>query len=157
MNGIDKFVREAMPIQEEERASGKPAAKARLILKPSSTSGWDSTPMKQRQCIDIEIHASKDPRCFQVRRTEKKVPTLREPELFSEIPVPSSNPRAFRKYNQSCISIQCTVTRRFHRVFLSRRKRKRIEVNSESWFDSWRSQSQHRQTCCVLHCCEFDG
>ena len=28
MNGIDKFVREAMPIQEEEEASGKPAAKA---------------------------------------------------------------------------------------------------------------------------------
>ena len=36
----DKFVREAMLIQEEETASGKPAAKARPILKPSSTSGW---------------------------------------------------------------------------------------------------------------------
>ena len=33
VNGIDKFVREAMPIQEEEKASGKPAAKARPILK----------------------------------------------------------------------------------------------------------------------------
>ena len=43
MNGIDKFVREAMPIQEEEKASGKPAAKARPILKPSSTSEWDFT------------------------------------------------------------------------------------------------------------------
>ena len=40
VNGIDKFVREAMPIQEEEKASGTPAAKARPILKPSSTSGW---------------------------------------------------------------------------------------------------------------------
>ena len=39
MNGIDKFVREAMPIQEEEKASRKPAANARPILKPSSTSG----------------------------------------------------------------------------------------------------------------------
>ena len=39
VNGIDKFVREAMPIEEEEQASGKPAAKARPILKPSSTSG----------------------------------------------------------------------------------------------------------------------
>ena len=52
---------------------------------------------------------------------------------------------------------KCTVTRRFHRVYLSRRKRKRIEVNSKSWFDSPRSQSQNRQTTCVLHCCESDG
>ena len=36
VNGIDKFVREAMPIQEEERASEKPASKARPKLKPSS-------------------------------------------------------------------------------------------------------------------------
>ena len=36
VNGIDKFVREAMPIQEEEKGSEKPAAKARPILKPSS-------------------------------------------------------------------------------------------------------------------------
>ena len=40
VNGIDKFVREAMPIQEEEKDSGKFAAKARPILKPSSTSFW---------------------------------------------------------------------------------------------------------------------
>ena len=33
VNGIDKFVREAMPIHEKEKASGKPAAKAR-------PSGW---------------------------------------------------------------------------------------------------------------------
>ena len=44
-NGIDKFVREAMPIQEEEKASGRPAAKARPKLKPSPTSGGDSTLM----------------------------------------------------------------------------------------------------------------
>ena len=30
-----------MPIQEEERASGKPAAKARPILRPSTTSNWN--------------------------------------------------------------------------------------------------------------------
>ena len=41
VKGIDKFIREAMPIQEEEKASVKPAAKARPILKPSSTSGWE--------------------------------------------------------------------------------------------------------------------
>ena len=60
-------------------------------------------------------------------RTEEKVPILRETESVSEIPVPWSNPRTFSKYNQSCIARQCSVTRRFHRVF-SRRKRKRIEV-----------------------------
>ena len=35
VSGIDKFVREAMPIQEEEKASGEPAAKARQIVKSS--------------------------------------------------------------------------------------------------------------------------
>ena len=40
------------------------------------------------------------------------MPILREPELISEIPVPSSQPRTFGKYNQSCIARQCTVTRR---------------------------------------------
>ena len=39
-------------------------------------------------------------------------------------------------------------------VHLSRRKQKRIEVNSESWLESRRSQSQNRQTSCVLHCCD---
>ena len=37
-------------------------------------------------------------------KTEEKVSILREPELFSEIHVPSSNPRKLRKYNQSCIA-----------------------------------------------------
>ena len=68
VNRIDKFVREAMPIQEEEKASGKPAAEARPILKFSPTSGWDFTPMEQRQWIDIEIQESKDPYCFEVSK-----------------------------------------------------------------------------------------
>ena len=66
MNGIDKYVREAMPMQEEEKAPGKPAAKARPLLKPSSTSGWDLTPVEQRQWIDMETQESKDPYCFQM-------------------------------------------------------------------------------------------
>ena len=33
VNGVDKFVREATPIQEEEKASEKPNAKARPILR----------------------------------------------------------------------------------------------------------------------------
>ena len=68
VNGIDKFVREAMPIQEEEKASGKPAAKARPLLKSPSSSGWDFTPIEHRQWIDIETLESKDPYCFQVSK-----------------------------------------------------------------------------------------
>ena len=56
-------------------------------------------------------------------RTEEKLSILLETDPFSEIPVPSTNPRTFRKYNHSCIARQCTVTRRFYRVlYLSRRK-----------------------------------
>ena len=65
VDGIDKFVKEAMPIQEEEKASVKPAATTRPIVKPSSTSGWD---FKQRQWIVIEKQESKDPYCFQVSK-----------------------------------------------------------------------------------------
>ena len=68
MSGIDKFAREAMPIQEEEKASGKPAAKARPTLKPSSTSDMNFTQMEQRQWIDIEIQESNDPLCFQMSK-----------------------------------------------------------------------------------------
>ena len=57
-----------MPIKEEVKASGKPVAKARPILKPSSTSGWDSAPVEGRQWIVIEIQESKDPHCFQVSK-----------------------------------------------------------------------------------------
>ena len=49
MNGIDKFVRETMPIQEEENATEKPAAKARPTLKPSSISDVDFLPIGQKK------------------------------------------------------------------------------------------------------------
>ena len=65
-------------------------------------------------------------------RTEEKVSILYEPELSSEIPVLSSNPRTFRKYNQSCIARQCTVTRRFYRVFFNTSEtEKSCEVNRD--------------------------
>ena len=67
VNGIDKFDREAMQEQEEENALEKPAAKARPTLKPSS-SGWDFTPIEQRQWIDIETQESNDFYCFQVSK-----------------------------------------------------------------------------------------
>ena len=62
-----------MPIQEEENASGKPAAKARPILKPSSTSGWVFTPIDQRQWIDIETQESNDPPVFKCREADGAV------------------------------------------------------------------------------------
>ena len=43
-----------MPIQEEEKASGKPAAKARPILKPSSISDVNFISVEHRKWIDIE-------------------------------------------------------------------------------------------------------
>ena len=67
MNGIDKFVRDAMPIQEEEKASGKPAAKetnTEVVINK-----WlRFAPIKQRPWIDIETQESKDPYCFQVSK-----------------------------------------------------------------------------------------
>ena len=69
VNGIDKFVREAMPIHEEENASGKPAAKARPILKPSSTSDVNFTPVGQRKWMDIETQESNDPVAFKCRNS----------------------------------------------------------------------------------------
>ena len=86
-----------------------------------------------------------------------------KPDDPGRLLVPSSNSRSFRKSSfwkcsyRSCIARQCTVTRRFHRVCLSRRKGKRIEVKSELWFDSRRSQSQNRQICCILHRRGSDG
>ena len=81
VNSIDKFLREAMPIQEEEKTSGKPGAKAKPILKPSSTSGWDSTLVEQRQWIDFEVPESKDPYCFQVSKFITRL--LRHREQFN--------------------------------------------------------------------------
>ena len=52
VNGVDKFVRKAMPIQEEEKTSGKPAAKARPIFKSSATSDVTFIPIGRRKWID---------------------------------------------------------------------------------------------------------
>ena len=68
MNGIDKFVREAMLIQEEKKASGKTAAKARPLLKPTSISGWSFILIGQRKWIDIETQESNEPCCFHVSK-----------------------------------------------------------------------------------------
>ena len=58
-----------MPIQEEEKASEKPAEKARPIFKNlhqqvvGTVFLWNTD-----KWIDIEIHESKDPYCFQVSK-----------------------------------------------------------------------------------------
>ena len=225
VNGIDKFVRGAMPMQEEEKASEKPAAKASPTLKPSSIGGWDFTPIEQRQWIDIETQESSDPYCFEMskfitrflRHSQKvyreadgafhydqvigecKKKQSDNTECWSDgmkkdfINAPywsieewisvlakgggdkirfqyCLNPnyphqflylRAIQGLSgrtiKSCIARQCAVTRRFYRVYLSRRKWKRIEVNCEPWFDSRKSQFQNGQTSCILHYCESDG
>ena len=68
VSGVEKYVRETMPIQEEERASGRPAAKARPMLKPSSTSNPNPIPMRERKWIDIEVRKSRDHYCFQMSK-----------------------------------------------------------------------------------------
>ena len=49
-----------MPTQEEEEASGRPAAKAEPILKPALTSNPNFIPMKDRRWIDLEVQKSKE-------------------------------------------------------------------------------------------------
>ena len=216
VNGIDKFVREAVPIQEEEKASEKPAAKARPILKPSSTSDWDFTPVEQRQWIDKEIQESKDPHCFQVSkfitrllRHSKQVNREEEAgvhhhQVVDECKKKLSDDTVYwsdemkkqltnvpywsidkwisvlakgggqKERFQYCVNLDCPqkflylraiqghsgrkinlalqdnvlLTDGFYRVCISRRKRKRIEVNSEPRFDSKRNQSEKGQTSC---------
>ena len=66
VSGVEKYVREAMPIQEGEEASGRTAAKAKPILKPSSTSNPNFILMKERKSIDIGVQRSWGPYCFQM-------------------------------------------------------------------------------------------
>ena len=47
---------------------GRTAAKAKPILKPSSTSNPNSIPMKGRRWIDIEVQLSKDQSCYQMSK-----------------------------------------------------------------------------------------
>ena len=90
VNGIDKLIREAMPIEEEEKASGKPAAKARPITKPSSTSCWDFTLVEQRQWIAMGTQESNDPYCFQVSKfitdtVKKFIEKLMEQSIITKL------------------------------------------------------------------------
>ena len=73
VNGIDKFVREAMPIQEEEKASGKPAAKATPILISSSISDVNFIPIG-RGNVSLKKQESNDPCCFQMSKIITRLP-----------------------------------------------------------------------------------
>ena len=68
MNGVGNFLREGMPIREEEEASGNPAAEARPTLKPSSISDENFILIGQRKWIDIETHESNDTYCFEMSK-----------------------------------------------------------------------------------------
>ena len=68
---------------QKKKASGKPAAKARPILKPSSTSGWDLITIRQRSWIDIETEESNDPYCFQVSKFITRF--LRQSKVHREV------------------------------------------------------------------------
>ena len=67
MNGVDKYVTESMlTTNEEDRASGKPIAKARPRQKPKVTLTSVSILVLERKWIDIETQRSHDQRCYEV-------------------------------------------------------------------------------------------
>ena len=69
VNGVDKFVREATPTQEEENmASRKPIAKARPRQKPTVTLTSLSVLVLNWKWIDIETQRSNDQKCCEVSK-----------------------------------------------------------------------------------------
>ena len=60
----------------------KPAAEARPILKPSSTSNWNFIPLGQKKWIDFEVKRFKDPYCFQMSKFTTQL--LRHEEVGRE-------------------------------------------------------------------------
>ena len=68
VSGVEQYVREAMPIHEGQETSGKPAAKAKSILKPASTSNPNFIPMTDRRWFDIEVQKAKDQSCHQMSK-----------------------------------------------------------------------------------------
>ena len=214
-----------MPIQEEEKTSGKPAAKARPILKPSSISDVNSIPIGQRQWIDIETQESNGACFFKCQNSslvycdsqevyreangavhydqvideckkkqcdnteywshEMKKDFVNAPHWSMDLDISSGqgwrtkekvsiqyclNPnylhqflylRSIQGHSGSTIIQHCNTMYCYQKGFTEYinhvGKRKRVEVDSESWFDSRKSQSQNKKTSCVLHCCDSDG
>ena len=74
--------------------------------KQSDNTGYWSDEMK-KHFVNAQHWSIENGYKFWYRwRTKEKVSILLESELPSSIPVPSGNPRTFRKYNQSCIARQ---------------------------------------------------
>ena len=76
------------------------------------------------------------------------------------IPINSCSFEQFKDVQEVQSILHCKTMycyRKVLRVYLPRRQRKRIEVNSEPWFESRKSQSQNGQISCILHHCESDG
>ena len=80
VNGTNNLIRETVPIPEEEKTSVKPTAKARPVLRPSSTSGWDFL-LLDRDFL-LTLKHSKDPFCFQVSKFISR--SLRHSHKFVE-------------------------------------------------------------------------
>ena len=69
VNGVDRYVTESMPTaKEEDRASGKPIAKARPRQKPTVTLTSVSVPVLETKWIDIELQRSHDQQCLRVSK-----------------------------------------------------------------------------------------
>ena len=98
VNGDAKYVREAMPIQEGERAAGEPAAKARPILKQASTSNWNFIPIKERRSIDTEVQRSKDRCCFLMPKFITQLLRHKEVDREEDAGVPCD--RIVEKWNE---------------------------------------------------------
>ena len=69
VNGVDMYVTESMLTkEEEEKASGKPIAKARPRQKPAVTLTSVSIPVNERKWIDIETQRSHSHKCYDVSK-----------------------------------------------------------------------------------------
>ena len=158
LNGVEKCVREAMPIQEEERASGKPAAKARPILKPSSTSNRNFIPTRQRNWIDIEVQRSKDHSCFQMpkfitqslrhnevgREEDAGVPFERNVKKFKEVPSEDS------KYWSDEVKQKLNMVPALVSGDVERRSVKRWWTNRKGFNTVWNQSIQKNSSTCEL-------
>ena len=63
MNGVEKYAREAMPIQEEEKSFGETSYKGETNIENRQQ---QAIPISQRNWIDIELQRFKGPCCFQM-------------------------------------------------------------------------------------------
>ena len=140
---IEKKMQEFITTKSRMNA-GKNVRRYRILVR------WDDAAIRQYSAL---VNSSMDIRSGKRCRTEEKVSILRDFEFSSEIPVPSSNLRTFRKYNQSCIARRCGFTEYIYHFGNGKELRSTVNHGLIPGGVS----PQNRQTSCVLHCCESDG